>query len=158
MAAKEKTLDKLEKLQKLYQLRGYGSELVERTLDKIIAQEIAAAQRDAADLPNKLQRFEAQYEMSMSQSGWNRGEVIALLSLIVAVAAFATPEIRCFFRLQSESCPSTRTTVSPSPPAQVNPSPPATVSYSQTATLASEVGAGYSAPCSQPLGCCRERK
>lgn len=64
MTAKEKTLEKLEKLHKLYRLGGYGSELVERTLDKIIAQEIAAAQRDAADLQKRLQRFEAQYQMS----------------------------------------------------------------------------------------------
>jgi hypothetical protein len=38
--------------------------MVERTPDKSIAQEIAAGQRNAAELQKRLQRFEAQYQMS----------------------------------------------------------------------------------------------
>ena len=38
----------------------------------------------------------------MSKWGW--GETIALLSLIIAIATFVTPEIRCALGLPSESC------------------------------------------------------
>lgn len=62
MEIKEGTLDKLRHLEDLYR-RGYRSDVVDRSLDKIIAMEKASAQRELADLQERLQAFEAQYQM-----------------------------------------------------------------------------------------------
>lgn len=62
MEIKEGTLDKLRRLEDLYR-RGYRSDVVDRSLDKIIAMEKASAQCELADLQERLQAFEAQYQM-----------------------------------------------------------------------------------------------
>ncbi|HAZ45179.1 MAG TPA: hypothetical protein DDW76_17955 [Cyanobacteria bacterium UBA11369] len=64
MTKGEKTLEKLEILHRIYSQAGYSSDIVERTLDKLIAHEIAIAQKEAASLQAELQTFEAQYQMS----------------------------------------------------------------------------------------------
>ncbi len=65
--------------------------------------------------------------------GWNRSDVIALSSLIVAVVAIivgvADPEVRCFVGLQSESCP----------PSQITPKPPR-----KTTLISKTTGVDYS--------------
>ncbi len=63
MATEGKTLERLKHLVALYR-RGYQSDVVDRSVDKLIALERAAAQRELADLGERLQAFEAQYEMS----------------------------------------------------------------------------------------------
>jgi hypothetical protein len=70
MLTKEKTPSRLQYLETLYR-HGYRSDVVDRSVDKIIALERAAAQRDLADLQQRLQAFEQQYEMS-SQSFYQR--------------------------------------------------------------------------------------
>lgn len=59
-----KSLEKLEILHKIYTRGGYSSEILERSLDKVIAYEITAAQRDAKELKERLQVFETRYKMS----------------------------------------------------------------------------------------------
>ena len=61
-----KTLDKLHHLESLYQ-RGYQSEMIDRSLDKIMALEYAAAQRELTDLQQRLQRFETQYQLTSAE-------------------------------------------------------------------------------------------
>ncbi len=62
MATKEKTLDRLQYLEALYR-RGYRSDVIDRSLDKIIALERAAAQHELADLQERLRAFEVRYQM-----------------------------------------------------------------------------------------------
>lgn len=62
MATKERTLDKLQHLETLYR-RGYRSEVVDRSLDKIVTLERAVAQRELADIQKRLQAFEVRYQM-----------------------------------------------------------------------------------------------
>lgn len=62
MATHEKTLDRLHFLEALYR-RGYRSEVVERSLDKIISLERAVARRELADLQERLRAFETRYQM-----------------------------------------------------------------------------------------------
>jgi len=63
MVTKEKTLARLQHLATLYR-RGYRSNVVDQSLDKLIALERATAQRELADLQERLQAFEAQYQMA----------------------------------------------------------------------------------------------
>jgi cell division septum initiation protein DivIVA len=63
MATDEKTLDQLQYLETLYR-RGYRSEMVGQSVDKIIALERAAAQRELEELKQRLQAFEARYQMA----------------------------------------------------------------------------------------------
>jgi len=63
MATDEKTLDQLQYLETLYR-RGYRSEIVGQSVDKIIALERAAAQRELEELKQRLQAFEARYQMA----------------------------------------------------------------------------------------------
>lgn len=63
MAVERKTLSRLQHLETLYR-RGYQSEVVDRSLDKIIELEQAAARRELEDLEQRLRAFEDQYEMS----------------------------------------------------------------------------------------------
>ncbi len=63
MATNEKTLGRLQYLEALYR-RGYRSEVIDRSLDKIIELERAAARRELADLQERLRVFETQYQMS----------------------------------------------------------------------------------------------
>ncbi|MCL1470724.1 hypothetical protein [Argonema antarcticum] len=64
------TLEKLQRLETLCR-QGYASDIVELTLDKIIAYEIANAQKQAAELHAELQVFEVQYKIS-SQDFYSR--------------------------------------------------------------------------------------
>ena len=64
MTNQTKALEKLEILQIIYSQAGYSSEIVERTLDKLIAHEITTAQQEAGELKAELQAFEDQYKMS----------------------------------------------------------------------------------------------
>ncbi len=64
------TLEKLQLLETLCR-QGYASDIVERTLDKIIAYEIANAQKESTELHAELQEFEAQYKIS-SQDFYQR--------------------------------------------------------------------------------------
>ncbi len=66
MAVERKTLSRLQHLETLYR-RGYQSEVVDRSLDKIIELERAAARRELEDLEQRLHAFEDQYEMSSEQ-------------------------------------------------------------------------------------------
>lgn len=66
MATKEKTLDKLRHIEALYR-RGYRSDVVDRSLDKIISLEKATAQRELVDLQERLRAFEAQYQTSSDE-------------------------------------------------------------------------------------------
>jgi hypothetical protein len=61
-----KTLNKLQHLESLYQ-RGYQSEMIDRSLDKIMALEYAAVQRELTDLQQRLQKFENQYHFSSAE-------------------------------------------------------------------------------------------
>ena len=63
MATNDQTLEKLQYLETLYR-QGYRSEVIDRSLDKIIALERAAARREYADLRERLQAFETRYQMS----------------------------------------------------------------------------------------------
>ena len=62
MATNDKTIDRLQYLEILYR-QGYRSEVIDRSLDKIIALERATAQRDLADLQERLRAFETRYQM-----------------------------------------------------------------------------------------------
>ncbi len=66
MTTKEKTLSRLRHFENLYR-RGYQSDVVDRSLDKIVALERAAAQRELAELQERLQAFEAQYQMPSAE-------------------------------------------------------------------------------------------
>lgn len=63
MVANDKTMDRLQYLETLYR-QGYRSEVIDRSLDKIIALERAAARREYADLRERLQVFETRYQIS----------------------------------------------------------------------------------------------
>jgi hypothetical protein len=62
MATNDKTIDRLQYLEALYR-QGYRSDTIDRSLDKIIAQERAAARREYANLRERLQAFETRYQM-----------------------------------------------------------------------------------------------
>ncbi len=62
MATKNQILEQLKILEALYN-RGEVSEVLELSLSKIIAHEIAIAQQQAAELETDLQQFETQYKM-----------------------------------------------------------------------------------------------
>jgi hypothetical protein len=57
-----KTLDRLRYLQDLYH-RGYRSNVVDRSLEKILALERATAEHDLAELQERLKALEARYHM-----------------------------------------------------------------------------------------------
>lgn len=63
MLSKEKTLERLRDLETLYQ-RGYDSELISLSLDKLFIMEKAAAERELVDLDMRLQVFESRYQMT----------------------------------------------------------------------------------------------
>lgn len=62
MATKTETLDRLKYLATLYQ-RGYRSDVVDRSLGKIIALERATAQCESSNLQERLRVFEERYQM-----------------------------------------------------------------------------------------------
>jgi hypothetical protein len=63
VASNEKTIDKLRFLEALYR-QGYQSDVIDRSLDKMIALEIAKARREFAEFQERLRTFERQYQMS----------------------------------------------------------------------------------------------
>ena len=63
MAANDKTIDRLQYLEALYR-QGYRSDVIDRSLEKIIALERATAQRELAELQERLRTFETRYQMS----------------------------------------------------------------------------------------------
>lgn len=62
MPAQSRFLDQLQVLNALYQ-RGYHSDLMERSLAKIIELERSQALQQAAELQAKLQAYETQYRL-----------------------------------------------------------------------------------------------
>lgn len=62
MAIEQQTLKRLQHLQDLYR-RGYQSDVVDLSIDKIIALEKAAAERELTDLQGRLEVFEGRYDM-----------------------------------------------------------------------------------------------
>lgn len=66
MTISEKTLSRLQYLEALYR-QGYRSDLVDRSLDKIIALEKATAQRELDDLRHRLQEFETRYQLPSAE-------------------------------------------------------------------------------------------
>jgi hypothetical protein len=62
MLSNKQTLEKLRDLEALYQ-EGYGSDLISRSVDKLIDLERMSAERELADLSVRLQSFEARYQM-----------------------------------------------------------------------------------------------
>jgi hypothetical protein len=63
MATNDQTRDRLQSLAALY-CQGYRSDVIDRSLDKIIVLERAAARREYTDLRERLQTFETRYQMS----------------------------------------------------------------------------------------------
>ena len=66
MTVSQKTLNRLQHLEVLYR-RGYRSDLVDRSLDKIIALEKATAHRELTELQHRLQEFEVRYHLSSDE-------------------------------------------------------------------------------------------
>lgn len=64
--AEDKTLKTLEHLQVLYR-QGYRSEVVDRTLEKIVALEREEARQTLADLEAQLQAFEERYQIASEE-------------------------------------------------------------------------------------------
>ena len=62
MATNDKTMDRLQHLETLYR-QGYRSDVIDRSLEKIIALERATAQRELAELQERLRAFETRYQM-----------------------------------------------------------------------------------------------
>ena len=62
MAANDKTMTRLQHLEALYR-QGYRSNVIDRSLEKIIALERATAHRELAELQERLQAFETRYQM-----------------------------------------------------------------------------------------------
>lgn len=63
MTNTKRTLERLRQLQELYR-RGYHSDIVDRSLDKLLSLERAAAERELAALQRRITEFEQQYAMS----------------------------------------------------------------------------------------------
>lgn len=63
MATQVSTLDKLRILETLYH-RGYQSDVIDHTVDKVIALERDRAERESAELETHLRAFETRYHMS----------------------------------------------------------------------------------------------
>lgn len=66
MNINQKTLDRLEFLEQLYR-QGYQSEVVDRSLEKILRLEQTAAQNDLANLQERLKAYETRYHMSSTE-------------------------------------------------------------------------------------------
>lgn len=76
MPAQSRFLDQLQVLNALYQ-RGYHSDLMERSLAKIIELEHSHALQQASDLQAKLQAYETQYHIpsDIFYQQFNAGEL-----------------------------------------------------------------------------------
>ena len=62
MAANDKTMTRLQYLETLYR-QGYRSDMIDHSLEKIIALERATAQRELAEIQERLRTFETRYQM-----------------------------------------------------------------------------------------------
>jgi hypothetical protein len=62
MTAQAATLLKLQTLESLYR-QGYQSDLVDRTLDKVVDLERARLRQELGDLQTRLETFEQSYDM-----------------------------------------------------------------------------------------------
>ena len=60
------TLDKLRSLEQLYR-QGYRTEVIDRTVDKLLAMEMEQAYKELRDLGARLSRYEQQYNMTSSE-------------------------------------------------------------------------------------------
>jgi len=60
------TLDKLRTLEQLYR-QGYRTEVIDRTVDKLLAMEVEQAYKELRDLETRLSRYERQYNMNSSE-------------------------------------------------------------------------------------------
>ncbi|MEA3274283.1 MAG: hypothetical protein U9Q81_03090 [Pseudomonadota bacterium] len=63
MSTQTSTLDRLHRLEVLYR-QGYQSDVVDRTLEKIIALENAQARQELSAIEVRLDAFEREYQMS----------------------------------------------------------------------------------------------
>ena len=70
MEAAIRTLDKLRSLEQLYR-HGFQSEVIDRTLDKLLAAEAEQARAERCDLEARLSAYEKQFNMS-SQEFYHR--------------------------------------------------------------------------------------
>jgi hypothetical protein len=59
-------LDKIHRIETLYR-QGYQSELIERALDKLLAQEEMRAERATLELQQRLRAFEQQYQLKTQE-------------------------------------------------------------------------------------------
>ena len=66
MAVNISTLDKLHRIETFYR-QGFQSELIERTLDKLLEQEEERAERAALELQQRLHAFEQQYHLATEE-------------------------------------------------------------------------------------------
>ncbi len=66
MEAAIRTLDKLRSLEQLYR-QGFRSEVIDRTLDKLLAAEAERALAERRDLEARLSAYEKQFNMSSQE-------------------------------------------------------------------------------------------
>jgi hypothetical protein len=66
MEAAIRTLDKLRSLEQLYR-QGFRSEVIDRTLDKLLAAEAEQALAERRDLETRLSPYEEQFNMSSQE-------------------------------------------------------------------------------------------
>jgi len=66
MVANKKTIHRLQHLEDFYR-KGYRSDVIDRSIDKIISLEKISAQRDERDLQEKLRKFEARYQLASEE-------------------------------------------------------------------------------------------
>ena len=62
MSASMRTLSRIRSLERLYQ-DGYRSRVIDATIDKLIAMESMALERELSDLEERLHAFEEQYHL-----------------------------------------------------------------------------------------------
>ena len=66
MAATEKTLERLHSFETLYR-KGYQSDRLDQSLEKIVSLEWNEAQRECVDLEMRLHTFESRYQLSSEE-------------------------------------------------------------------------------------------
>lgn len=76
MSQTDSTISKLNAIEILYR-RGYQSEVIDRTMDKLIALERHRAQQELSEVEKRLQEFEARYHLSSEdfQARFQKGEM-----------------------------------------------------------------------------------
>jgi len=63
MSSGDQTLSRIRGLERLYE-EGYRSRVIDATIDKLVAMELSALQRELTDLEGRLRAFEAQYDLA----------------------------------------------------------------------------------------------